>query len=146
MHPKQFIMVGTMAFAITIGFTFWKEDNQVHAASIQLVKVDTQTTDKQEELTSVSPYTDLNNNESFKMTLGASSDEDIYDALYDGKTLADIAAGNNQDVQSIINLQVAEMTAQLDERLASGSITPTVYHAQKSELSSIITDSVYGHK
>ncbi|MCR8643473.1 hypothetical protein NV379_12500 [Paenibacillus sp. N1-5-1-14] len=137
MHPKQIIMVGTMAFAITIGFTLLKEDPEVQAAS---------TATTQERIT-ISSYTSTQDTPaSFEQAIGTSSDEEVFDALYNGKSLADIATDHQQDAQGVIDLQVAQMTEQLSDRLASGSITPSMYYAQLAELPSIISESVYGHK
>lgn len=75
--------------------------------------------------------------------LRLSSDEDIYNAQYNGESLADIAKANKVDVQKIIELQLTELTEQLNLRVSSGSITPEQYEAQRAELREIITKSVY---
>ncbi|MEC0268836.1 hypothetical protein [Paenibacillus anseongense] len=75
--------------------------------------------------------------------LGLASEEDIYNAQYNGLSLADIAEANKVDVQKVIDLQLAELIEQLDERLSSGSITPEQYYAQQAELPEIIMRSVY---
>ncbi len=77
-------------------------------------------------------------------TLGISSDEQLYDALYNGQTLADIAQAHNQDAQAIVDLQVAQLTEQLDQRLANNSITPEQYQAHKAELTQVVAKSVFG--
>ncbi|MNH41633.1 hypothetical protein D3C79_1031690 [compost metagenome] len=66
----------------------------------------------------------------------------MYEALYDGKSLKDIAAENGGNINSVINLQVAQLTQQLDSRLASGSITREQYTAQKAEVRELVTQSV----
>ncbi|MFD1887430.1 hypothetical protein [Paenibacillus wenxiniae] len=80
----------------------------------------------------------------FLSTLGADSDEDVYDELYEGSSLADTARRNNKSPQAIIDLQVAQMNDLLTQRLIDGSITPDTYRAQKEELTELITKSVYG--
>ncbi|MNI92988.1 hypothetical protein D3C73_1508680 [compost metagenome] len=62
--------------------------------------------------------------------------------MYDGKSLVDIAAENGGNIGSVINLQVNQLTQQLDQRLASGSITQQQYAMQKAELKEIVTQSV----
>ncbi|MDH6370753.1 hypothetical protein CA600_26960 [Paenibacillus sp. VTT E-133280] len=74
--------------------------------------------------------------------LNQPTDEDLYDALYDGKSLQDIASEQNTDIEDVINLQVAQLTEQLDSRLASGSITAEQYAAHTAELRDIVTESV----
>ncbi|OCT15847.1 hypothetical protein A8709_09475 [Paenibacillus pectinilyticus] len=75
--------------------------------------------------------------------LKLSSEEDIYQAQYNGYSLADIAKANQVDVQKVIELQLAELTEQLQVRLYNGSITPEQYLAQRAELPEIIIKSVY---
>lgn len=75
--------------------------------------------------------------------LKLSSEEDIYTAQYNGYSLADIAKANQVDVQKVIELQLAELTEQLQMRLFNGSITPEQYLAQRAELPEIISKSVY---
>ncbi|MGQ3480066.1 MULTISPECIES: hypothetical protein [unclassified Paenibacillus] len=77
-------------------------------------------------------------------TLGISSDEQLYDALYNGQTLADIALTNKRDAQAVIDLQVAQLTEQLDQRLANNSITLEQYQAHKAELTQVVAKSVFG--
>lgn len=74
--------------------------------------------------------------------LNQPTDEDLYDALYDGKSLQDIASEQNTDIEDVIDLQVTQLTEQLDSRLASGSITAEQYAAHKAELRDIVTESV----
>lgn len=74
--------------------------------------------------------------------LNQPTNEDLYEALYDGKSLQDIASEQNKDIEDVINLQVAQLTEQLDERLAAGSITAEQYSAYKAELRDIVTESV----
>lgn len=74
--------------------------------------------------------------------LNQPTDEDLYDALYDGKSLQDIAKEQNTDIEDVIDLQVTQLTEQLDSRLASGSITAEQYAAHKAELRDIVTESV----
>ncbi|MDD9270932.1 hypothetical protein ACFPES_28180 [Paenibacillus sp. GCM10023248] len=75
--------------------------------------------------------------------LGLVSEDEIYNAQYNGRSLADIAQANHVDVQKVIDLQLAELTEQLQERLFSGSITPEQYQAHHAELPEIIMRSVY---
>lgn len=133
MNPKQIIIVGTIAIVISLSGGIWT-DNRANAgikgaeaaAPVQKINIEVQ--------------------DALLHLLGVSSNEELQEALYDGKSLADIAEGNNQDVQRVIALQMAEMTEQLDLRLADGSITLDQYRAQRSELAEIITRSVYGQK
>ncbi|ANF94585.1 hypothetical protein [Paenibacillus bovis] len=82
--------------------------------------------------------------DTFLGALGAASDEDVYDELYEGRTLAETARRNNKNPQAIIDLQVAQMNELLTQRLIDGTLSPDTYRAQKEELTDIITKSVYG--
>lgn len=128
MTPKQIIIVSTMALVISIGALTQNEKSEASASAHSLDKSNAKMT-VQDDLHRV---------------LGVSSDEEIYDALYNGKSLADIAMEHNMDVQNVIDLQTAQLSEQMDLRLASGSLTPEQYESQKSELRDIITNSVYG--
>jgi hypothetical protein len=74
--------------------------------------------------------------------LNQPTDKDLYEALYDGKSLQDIASEQDKDIENVINLQVAQLSQQLDSRLATGSITTEQYVAHKAELRDIVTESV----
>lgn len=133
MNPKRIIITGVMAISIALSGGVWSDDvsasslDQYASYSTKENKLPTTNTPAKDDLTQI---------------LGV-SDEDIYYAIYNGKSLADLAHENHVDVQKIIDLQIAEMTEQLNIRLASGYLTPNVYQAQKSELAEIITKSVY---
>lgn len=141
MSPRRIIIISTMAFAIALSTALWNEDANASA----LIQTDrTNSFTKSNKNFGQALYTTAC--DPLQQVLGLSSEDDIYEALSSGKSLADIANANNVDVQNVIKLQTAELTEQLDERLASGSISHDVYEAQKAELTSIITNSVYGYQ
>jgi hypothetical protein len=125
MNPKRIIIVGTMVVVMTLGGSSFS--HKISASSI---------TESNNATTAV--------NDDLLQILKVSSDEEMYNAIYDGKSLADIANDNQVDVNNVVDLQVAQLTEQLDLRLASGSLTLQQYEAQKSELRDIITSSTYG--
>lgn len=130
MNPKRIIIVGTMAFAITFGAGSLAPADRANASA------------KTNHANALDPNVVVKDD--FQEALGVSSDEEVYDALYSGQSLADIAQSHQADVQDVIDLQVAQLSEQLDNRLANGSITPQVYDEQKSEITAIITNSAYG--
>jgi hypothetical protein len=125
MNPKRSIIVGTMVVAMTLGGSLWS--NKISTSSI---------TETHNAAAAVK--------DDLLQILKVSSNEEIYNAIYDGKSLADIANHNQVDVNNVVNLQVAQLTEQLDLRLASGNLTLQQYEEQKSELRDIITRSTYG--
>ncbi|CAM4402532.1 hypothetical protein [Paenibacillus tarimensis] len=125
MNPKRIIVVGTLAFAITISSMIGTDNaNAQSAVAPQSMSQDT--------------------DDIFLRALGAEDEEEVYQALYSGMSLAELAETNNSDIKELIRLQIAELTAQLDERLASGSLTLEEYQAQKAELPEIIISSIFG--
>jgi len=122
---KKIIIVGSMVFAITVGGVSW--NSHVSASPIML------------DLNTTAPV-----KEDLLHVLKLSTNEELYNALYDGSTLADLAKDNDVDVQKVINLQVAELTAHIDQRYARGNLTDQQYKEQKSEVRDLITQSVHG--
>ncbi|CAM4215118.1 SHOCT domain-containing protein [Paenibacillus typhae] len=125
MNIKRVMIVGTMIVAMSFGGTAW---GRTAALALPVAKWSTSTpvADKDELLDA----------------LNQSSEEELYESLYEGKSLKDIAAENGGNIDSVINLQIAQLTEQLDLRLASGSITAEQYTAQKAELRELVTQSV----
>ncbi|MBW4084791.1 hypothetical protein [Paenibacillus sp. S150] len=123
MNIKRVMIVGTMIVAISFGGTTWGKP--VVSAS-PVAKWSTASVADKDDLLEA---------------LNQSSDEELYNALYDGKSLKDIAEENGGDIDSVVHLQVSQLTQQLDQRLASGSITRQQYTVQKAELKEIVTQS-----
>jgi hypothetical protein len=140
MSAKRIIIIGTMTFVITIGAGMLSEKASANGNLLSFNKSGNSST------TNVisQPINNIPLKDNLHQVLGVSSDEEIHDALYNGKSLANIAEDNNKDVQDVINLQIAELTEQLDSRLANGSLPPLAYQAYKSEVGAIVTKSVYG--
>jgi hypothetical protein len=127
MDSKRILIVGTMVLTISVNAGIWsKSANPPHS-----LPGNSNTHNKQ-----------IAAKDNFLQAIGAASHDAVYDALLQGKSLAAIAGGNGEDVQNIINLQIAELTEQLDLRLASGSLPPVVYEAQKAEIPDIISKSI----
>ncbi|MNI59830.1 hypothetical protein D3C73_1150100 [compost metagenome] len=124
MNIKRVMIVGTMIVAISFGGTAWGKP-ALNASPVAKWSA-----------TSVADKDDL------LKALNQSSDEELYDALYDGKSLMDIAEENGGNIAGVIDLQLSQLTEQLNQRLASGSITRQQYAAQKAELKEIVTQSV----
>ena len=132
MNVKRMFVIGTMAAAISFSSGIGSEKANADPLDRSNILHIAQSGEK-----SGTPKDDL------QQLLGVSSDQQIYDALYEGMSLADIASANHTDVQHVIDLQVGELKAQLDERLASGSLSQADYDLQKSELTELITASIY---
>jgi len=141
MNPKRIIIVGTVAIAITISAGMFGNDASANTLSISIDK-----SGSYDKLKVIHPSVkdgDTLVKDDVTQILGLESDEELYESLYTGSSLADIADNNQVPLQHIIDLQVAELTQQLDTRLAEGSITPVTYLLQKSELPDIITKSIH---
>ncbi|UQZ82347.1 hypothetical protein SK3146_01504 [Paenibacillus konkukensis] len=129
--PKRILIVGTMVLTITVGIGTWDKAAAANGRSIPLATADHQDASAARE-------------DRFLQALGAATNEEVYDALLEGQSLADIAGSRQTDVNRIIHLQVAELTAQLDARLAGGSLRQDQYEALKAELTETVKQSVYG--
>jgi len=81
--------------------------------------------------------------DAFLAALGAASEEEVRDALYEGTSLSRFAAERGQDVQAVIDLQIAQLTEQLDARLAAGSIDSNAYAAMLAEIPDLVASSAY---
>ena len=124
MNIKRVVIVGTMVVAMSFGGTSWSKLT-VNASPV--AKWSTTSVADEDELL---------------VALNQSSDEELYEALYDGKSLQDIVTEHNGNISDVINLQVAQLTKQLQLRLANGSISVQQYEVQKAELKDIVTQSV----
>lgn len=126
MNIKRVMIVGTMIVAMSFGGTAWGKP-ALH--TLPVAKWSTSDVADTDELLDA-------------LNLNPTSDEELYDALYDGRSLRNIAEENGGNVTQVINLQVKQLTQQLEARLASGSITPQQFNAQKAELREIVAQSV----
>lgn len=124
---QRVMIVGTMIVAMSFGGTAWGKP-ALH--TLPVAKWSTSDVADTDELLDA-----LNLNAS-------SSDEELYDELYEGKSLQAIAEENGGNITQVINLQVKQLTQQLEARLASGSITQQQFTAQKAELREIVAQSV----
>ena len=142
MDPRRYILVAAMTIALGLygglrcdqaeaGATILFIPTKTIAAEPETVRQETQ---EQDDDQSSDPWLDL---------LGAASEDEDYDSLYAGRSLAEIAEANGADVQSVIDHQIGELGKQLGERLATGSITPEMYLAQLIELEDIVTRSAH---
>ncbi|KKD56594.1 MULTISPECIES: hypothetical protein [Paenibacillus] len=131
MNRKRMLVICTLLLALSIGqsSTWGSRANAAALAPERALHVQDNEASKDDDLLKA---------------LGISSDEQLYDALYNGQTLADIAQTHNQDAQAIVDLQVAQLTEQLDQRLANKNITPEQYQAHKAELTQVVAKSVFG--
>src|SRR5258708_6450325 len=112
MSPKRIIIIGTMTVVVTISAGIFSEKTSAQGHLLSLNKSGAYNiTNKTDP-----PSQNISIKDDLQHVLGVSSDEEIHDALYNGKSLANIAEDNNLDVQNVIDLQVAELTAQLDLR------------------------------
>ncbi|WP_040951944.1 hypothetical protein [Gorillibacterium massiliense] len=139
MSPKYYLIAGTMFIAIS--FSGVVSASQPPAAlSIRTASIGTGS--EAEEKSTVQKSATHQSQDKLHSILGVSSDEEMYAALYDGKSLAEMATPTG-NVDQLIDMQLNELTQQLDARLASGSLTPEVYQAQLAELPGIIANSVH---
>jgi ribosomal protein S20/flagellar hook-basal body complex protein FliE len=75
--------------------------------------------------------------------LGITTDE-LWTALRDGKSIAEVAKDKNVDVNKVIDAMVAAAQARIDQAKTDGKITPDQADRLKSELKDRITKIVNG--
>jgi hypothetical protein len=75
--------------------------------------------------------------------IGITTDE-LRTALRDGSSLAEVAAANDVDVQTVIDALVAEATTHLDEAVANGRLTEAEASERAADLEEHITAHVNG--
>ena len=73
--------------------------------------------------------------------LGISTD-DLRTALQDGKSIADVAAEQGVDVQTVIDAMVSEASTRIDEAVTAGKLTAEEAATRKAELTERITEAV----
>ena len=73
--------------------------------------------------------------------LGITEDE-LNDALRDGQTIAEVAAAQGVDVQTVIDALVAAATTRIDEAVADGDLTEEEATERKADLVQRVTDLV----
>jgi hypothetical protein len=81
-------------------------------------------------------------NSSELATLLGLTEDQLQEERKAGKSLATIAASQGVDVQKVIDLRVATLTKDLDQRLADSKITQTQYDEQKTRIATKATASV----
>lgn len=130
MKLKKVVIVGTMAVVITINPSL-----SGYLASVAFAAHASKASSL--SITTLSPKSELNN------ALGVSSDKEVYDALLEGQSLADIAEARGQDADSVIGLQIKELQEQLQQRLEQGNLTQEAYEQQLREIPELIAGSVH---
>ncbi|WP_310550505.1 SUI1 family translation initiation factor [Paenibacillus glufosinatiresistens] len=126
MYIKRVMIVGTMMVAMTFG------GNLGGAAADSASPV--------AKIASGAPLAPAGDG-SVTSLLRLSSKEELYEALYDGRSLADIADSTGASIGPVIDLQVAQLAGQLKQRLDSGSISERQYRDHLAELRSVLTES-----
>lgn len=132
MHPKRLLIIGTVAFFVSLFSAPWSH-NVMASPMIQLPVLTVNTLSEPDK-----------DKDKLLSKLGLLSEEELRVALYNGKSLAQLATASDTDPEQIVNLQVAELTEQLQARLDNGSISYEQYRDHLAELRDVVTRSVYG--
>lgn len=125
MNIKRVMIVGTMVVAMSFGGTSW---GKISVSANPVAKWSSASVADNDELLAA---------------LNQSSDEELYEQMYDGKSLHDIAEESNGSIENVIDLQVEQLSQQLYLRWASGSISDEQYAEHLAEIREIITQSVH---
>jgi hypothetical protein len=136
MDPRRYIFVAAMTIAL--GLYSGLKCDKAEASTIFIIHANTM--NAVERLSASEAY---EQQDPWLSLMGAASEDDIHEALYSGRSLAEIAEANGADIETVIDYQVSELTDQLNERFAAGSISPEVYLAQLLEVKDIVTASAH---
>ncbi|WP_145046012.1 hypothetical protein [Paenibacillus xylanexedens] len=131
MNMKRVIIVGTMIVTMSFAGTAWSKSAITPIPLAKWSIISMNATEQREQ-----------NEDALLRALNQTSDVALVRDLYAGKSLRMIAEANDGDIDAVIELQVAELNKQLDERLANGSISLEQHTAQQAELTSLVTESV----
>jgi hypothetical protein len=74
--------------------------------------------------------------------LGYATTADLQAALVSGTSIADLATAKGIKVQNVIDVQVAQIVKDLDQKLAAKTITQAQYDAKKADSTNIATNAV----
>ncbi len=138
MDPRRYIFVAAMTIAL--GLYSGLKCDKAEASAIFIIQATTM--NAEERMSAPEAY---ERQDPWLSLMGAASEVDVHDALYDGRSLAEIAEANGGDIESVIDYQVSELADQLNERFAAGSISPEAYLAQLLELKDIVAASAHGN-
>ncbi|MCM3173392.1 hypothetical protein [Paenibacillus sp. MER 99-2] len=130
MNMKRVIIVGTMIVTMSFAGTAWSKSAITPIPLAKWSIISMNATDQSEQ-----------NEDALLHALNQTTDAEFVRDLYAGKSLRMIAEQNDGDIDAVIALQVTQLSKQLDERLANGSISLEQYTAQQSELISLVTES-----
>ncbi|WP_339303129.1 hypothetical protein [Paenibacillus sp. FSL R5-0519] len=127
MNMKRVIIIGTMFVTMSFAGTAWGQSavSPIPTAKWSIVDLDPGEGSSDELLSA----------------LNQSSEEDLYQKLYNGKSLRTITEENRGNLDEVIAIQVRQLREQLDERLASGSISSKQHAAQQAELEALVKQS-----
>lgn len=130
MNMKRVIIVGTMIVTMSFAGTAWSKSaiTPIPLAKWSIISMNPTDQSEQKE-------------DALLHALNQTTDAELVQDLYAGKSLRMIAEENDGDINAVIALQVTQLSKQLDERLANGSISLEQYTVQQSELISLVTKS-----
>ena len=125
---KRIWIIGTLALGITLG------------SGLAGGKVEAEAVYRETPPSSSDEITNKPN--AFLYALGAQNEQAVYDLMYEGLSLREIAVLGGGSEDELAALQVRELEQQLEQRLSDGQITKEAYIAYKAELPEIIAASL----
>jgi len=125
---KRIWIIGTLALGITLG-------SGLAGGKVEAEAVYRETPPASSDETTNKPN-------AFLYALGAQSEQAVYDLMYEGLSLREIAGLGGGSEDELAALQIRELEQQLEQRLADGQITKEAYIAYKAELPEIISASL----
>ncbi|MGQ8871563.1 hypothetical protein [Paenibacillus sp. TSA_86.1] len=128
MNMKRVFILGTMIVTMSFAGSAWGKStiSPIPEPKWSIVDLDNSSEKDDDELL---------------RALNQTSEEELADRLYEGHSLRTIAERSGGNYAKAIAIQIKQLQTQLDERLASGSISFEQHALQSMEIAELITAS-----
>ena len=128
MNMKRVFILGTMIVTMSFAGSAWSKSTiyPIPEPKWSIVDLDSSSENEDDELLSA---------------LNQASEEELAEKLYQGHSLRTIADSSGGNYAKAIAIQIKQLQTQLDERLASGSISSEQHALQSMEIAELITES-----
>lgn len=128
MNMKRVFILGTMIVTMSFAGSAWSKSTISPIPEPKWSIVDLENSNENED-------------DDLLSALNQASEEELAEKLYQGHSLRTIAESSGGDFAKAIAIQIKQLQSQLDERLASGSISSEQHALQSLEIAELLTES-----
>ncbi|KAA8784416.1 hypothetical protein ABIE27_002486 [Paenibacillus sp. 4624] len=128
MNMKRVFILGTMIVTMSFAGSAWSKStiSPIPEPKWSIVDLDNSNENEDDDLLGA---------------LNQASEEELAEKLYQGHSLRTIAESSGGDLAKVVAIQIKQLQTQLDERLASGSISSEQHALQSMEIAELIAES-----